>query len=109
VESPTGVLAYTGDTGVTDALVSLAQDADLFLAEATLAVTDTGPHGHLSASDAATAAAGAGVRQLVLTHFQSADPQWLEARRAEASAVFDGPVHMAAPNLQLRCDSTTSV
>jgi ribonuclease BN (tRNA processing enzyme) len=109
VESPTGVLAYTGDTGVTDVLVSLARGADLFLAEATLAVTDTGPHGHLSAADAAAVAASAGARQLVLTHFQSADPGWLNARRAEATGIFDGPVHMAAPNLRLVHDGAASV
>ena len=88
---------YTGDTGVTPALLSLAANADLLLAEATLLVTDDGPHGHLSATDAARAAQAAGVRALVLTHFPSADPAWLLARRDEAAQAFTGTVHLARP------------
>nr|WP_322760536.1 MBL fold metallo-hydrolase [Frankia sp. Cr2] len=97
VDGPAGTLAYTGDTGRTDALIPLARDVDLLLAEATLEVTDDGPHGHLSATDAGEAAASADVAQLVLTHFISADPGWLQARQADASRVFGGPVHLAAP------------
>ncbi len=97
VDGPAGTLAYTGDTGRTDALIPLARDVDLLLAEATLEVTDDGPHGHLSATDAGEAAATADVAQLVLTHFISGDPGWLQARQADASRVFGGPVHLAAP------------
>ncbi|WP_239334343.1 MBL fold metallo-hydrolase [Frankia sp. CiP3] len=97
VEGPAGTLAYTGDTGRTDALISLAAKADLLLAEATLAVSDDGPHGHLSATDAGETAAAAEVGQLVLTHFISADPGWLHARQADARRVFDGPVRLAVP------------
>jgi ribonuclease BN (tRNA processing enzyme) len=53
IESADGCVAYTGDTGVAPGLLPLAADADLFLAEATLTATDQGPHGHLSAADAA--------------------------------------------------------
>jgi ribonuclease BN (tRNA processing enzyme) len=101
VESATGSLAYTGDTGVTDHLVHLASDVDLLLAEATLAETDDGPHGHLSAADAARAAAASGARRLVLTHFTSTAPDWLRARRADAEQVCAVPVHLAVPGAQL--------
>lgn len=97
IESPEGSLAYTGDTGVTPGLVALAARVDLLLAEGTLAATDHGPHGHLSATDAAQAAQTARARSLVLTHFPSADPSWLEARRTEAASAFTGPVHLARP------------
>ncbi|HYZ52366.1 MAG TPA: MBL fold metallo-hydrolase [Streptosporangiaceae bacterium] len=97
ISSPAGCLAYTGDTGVTPALLTLAADADLLLAEATLPTTDHGPHGHLSAVDAARAAQAAGVKTLVLTHFPSADPSWLLARRDEAAQAFTGTVHLARP------------
>jgi ribonuclease BN (tRNA processing enzyme) len=53
--------------------------------------------GHLCATDAARVAADAGVGQLVLTHLGSADPQWAQARRIEATRVFTGPVHLALP------------
>ncbi|MGC0417173.1 MBL fold metallo-hydrolase [Embleya sp. AB8] len=97
VTGPDGTLVYTGDTGVTDALPELARDSDLLLAEATLEQTDNGAHGHLSAADAGRAAAAAGAGQLVLTHFVTADPDWLAARRAEAAAVYAGPVLLAHP------------
>jgi ribonuclease BN (tRNA processing enzyme) len=101
IESATGVLAYTGDTGVTEEIHRLAHDVDLFLAEATLAETDDGPHGHLSAADAARAATASGVRRLVLTHFTSAAPEWRDARRADAEQIFGAPVHLAIPGDEL--------
>lgn len=97
ISSGAVTMAYTGDTGPADELLELARDADLLLAEATLASTDTSDWGHLCATDAAQVAATAGVRQLVLTHLGSADPQWAHARKAEAERVFAGPVHLAQP------------
>lgn len=97
IESAAGCLAYTGDTGVTPALLELAAGADLLLAEATLPVTDHGPHGHLSAADAAQVAQAAGVQSLVLTHFPSSDTEWLRARRDEAARAFTGTIHLARP------------
>lgn len=96
ISAAAGTLAYTGDTGVAPGLLPLADGADLLLAEATLTATDHGPHGHLSAADAARAAAAAGVRTLVLTHFPSFDPDWLFARREEAAREFSGAVHVAS-------------
>lgn len=97
IESPDGCVAYTGDTGVSPGLLPLAAGADLLLAEATLTATDHGPHGHLSAADAARAADEAGAKALVLTHFPSADPGWLLARRDEAAREFGGVIHLARP------------
>jgi ribonuclease BN (tRNA processing enzyme) len=97
IECAEGSLAYTGDTGMTSALLDLAADVDLLLAEASLLTTDHGPHGHLSATDAAQVAATAGAKSLVLTHFPMADPAWLFTRRDEARAIFSGDVHLAQP------------
>ena len=97
IESADGCVAYTGDTGVAPGLVPPAAGADLLLAEATLTATDQGPHGHLSAADAARAARDAGAKALVLTHFPSADPGWLLARRDEAAREFAGVIHLARP------------
>jgi len=103
-------LAYTGDTGpATDALVALARGADLLLAEATMEETDHGPHGHLSAGDAGHIAARAGVGELVLTHFPTADPAALHTRRDRAAAVFGGPVHLAAPFSRFPVPTTAKV
>ena len=109
IESGASRLAYTGDTGVTPGLLPLAADADLLLAEATLAATDHGPHGHLSAADAGRAAQAAGARALVLTHFPSADPAWLRARRDEAARVFTGTVHLARPGETFQAGSVPAI
>lgn len=97
VEGPGGTLAYSGDTYDVPGLIKLARGADLFLCEATMEVTDDSVHGHLSAAQAGEAAAAAGVGELVLTHFVTSDPDWLEARRKDAMRAFDGPVHLASP------------
>src|SRR6202000_1026350 len=86
VTSTAGTLVYTGDTGRTPALADLTTSADLLLAECTLAESDSGPHGHLCAEDAADVAEAAGVGRLVLTHFTSADPDRLAAHRERAAA-----------------------
>ncbi|MQA77102.1 MAG: MBL fold metallo-hydrolase [Streptosporangiales bacterium] len=95
------VLAYTGDTGPSPAVVDLARDADVFLCEATH--TDAVPAeeaGRLgSARDAGGYAARAGVGHLVLTHlWPGTDPA--DARRAAATA-YDGPITVARPGLVL--------
>ena len=97
VESASGVLAYTGDTGVCSGLTDLAKDADVLLAEATLSAPDVTEHGHLSGGCAGRAAEEAEVGELVLTHFASTEPAWLAALLADARAGFRGPVSLAAP------------
>jgi ribonuclease BN (tRNA processing enzyme) len=64
------VLAYSGDSGPSDALPELARDADLFLCEATLLAPNPegGTRGHLSATEAAAAARDARAERLLLTH-----------------------------------------
>jgi ribonuclease BN (tRNA processing enzyme) len=85
-------LAYTGDTGPSPDLVSLARDADVFLAEATY--TDEVPAEDArylsSARQAGQTAARAGVGRLVLTHlWPGTDPA---AAIAAAADGYDGPV-----------------
>lgn len=97
IESATATMAYTGDTGVTDGLTPLACDVDLLLAESTITAPDSSTHGHLCAADAGAVAAAGRVGELVLTHFSTADPAALEAHRAAAAAMYDGPIRIAAP------------
>ena len=63
-------LAYSGDSGPSDALVELARDADLFVCEATLerAELDGLPRGHLDLDEALDAYARSGARRLLITH-----------------------------------------
>jgi ribonuclease BN (tRNA processing enzyme) len=64
------VLAYSGDSGPSDALPKLARDADLFVCEATLLRPNPegGTRGHLAAEEAVAAYEAAGAKRLLLTH-----------------------------------------
>jgi ribonuclease BN (tRNA processing enzyme) len=89
-------IAYSGDTGETDAVLGLARDCDVFLCEAAfLDGPKLPPDLHLTARQAAGYAARAGVGELVLTHLQP----WNGADKAldEATGVFDGDLAVAVP------------
>jgi len=89
------VLAYTGDTGPTDALRDVAAGADLLLAEASFREADDNPESlHLTGLQAGEVAAQAGAKRLVLTHIPPWHPR--EGMLAEARASYDGPVELAA-------------
>ncbi|HET9874587.1 MAG TPA: cyclic nucleotide-degrading phosphodiesterase [Mycobacterium sp.] len=91
-DSSGALLAYSGDTGLCDAVVELARGADVFLCEASWTHSDQRPCNlHLSGTEAGRAATAAGVRELLLTHI----PPWtsVEDVISEAKAEFDGPVH----------------
>jgi ribonuclease BN (tRNA processing enzyme) len=68
VEGDGTVVAFSADTGPTDALTELAAGADLFLCEATLEELEPGQRGHLTANEAAAAALAAHARRLLLVH-----------------------------------------
>jgi ribonuclease BN (tRNA processing enzyme) len=89
-------LAYSGDTGESDALVRLAAGVDLLLCEASfLDGPGVRPNLHLTARQAAEHAARAGVGQLVLTHLVAwNDPA---ATLEQASAAYDGELSLASP------------
>jgi ribonuclease BN (tRNA processing enzyme) len=91
------VLAYSADTGICEAVVRLAQHADLFLCEASyLDGEDNPPDLHLTGREAGEVAAKAGVGHLLLTHLVSAwgDP---ESTYEAASGSFTGPVSLVQP------------
>jgi ribonuclease BN (tRNA processing enzyme) len=96
-------LAYSADTGQSDALVELARDADVLLCEASFVepADDGAPplpeDLHLTARQAGQHAARAGVGQLVLTHLVP----WNDQSRTldEAGQAFTGPLSLAAPGL----------
>jgi ribonuclease BN (tRNA processing enzyme) len=92
------VLAYTGDTGPSNAVSDLAAGADIFLAEATH--IDGGELDfHLTARQAARYASAAGVGCLVLTHMEpGVDPA---LSLAQAREVFDGTILVAHPGLRI--------
>lgn len=96
-----GVLAYTGDAAPDDALLDLAREADVLLAEASFArtVPDKQRSGLNTAATVGRQAAAAGVRHLVLTHlFPTTDPADALAAARES---YDGPIDVAVPGLTI--------
>ncbi len=94
-------LAYSADTGESDALVRLASGADLLLCEASFAEVpaDAGaapnpPDLHLTGRQAGQHAARAEVGELVLTHLVAWNDQ--AAVLAEAAGTFSGRLSLAA-------------
>ncbi len=81
-------LVYSSDTVYHPGLVEAAEGADLFLCEATGLQGAPAPAGfpHLTARQAAEAAAQAGVARLLLTHYWHETPK--EGYLAEARAAF---------------------
>ena len=91
-----GAMVYSGDTGLSEALVQLANGVDLLLVESAFLDHPDNPHGmHLSGAQAAAIGQDAGVAAIVLTHI----PPWHDPDRvlAEATPHFDGPVSLAKP------------
>ncbi|MEQ6901320.1 MBL fold metallo-hydrolase [Nocardioides sp. YIM 152588] len=89
------VVAYSGDTGPTPALVEIATDADLFLCEASFRDGDDNPPNlHLTGVEAGETATKADARRLVVTHV----PPWHDAPTmlAEARSSYSGPCELAA-------------
>jgi ribonuclease Z len=84
-----GVVAYSSDTSPCEAVVALAQDADILVHEAAKNTL-----GHSSAAQAGEIARRAGVGRLVLIHYRPT-PQEYDCWLAEAAAAFGGPVELA--------------
>ena len=89
--------AFVMDTRLCAGVAGLAAGVDLLVIEATFLEADARlaeDHGHLTAAQAARAAAEAGVRTLVLTHFSQRYPD-LSGHLAEARRHFDGELVLA--------------
>jgi ribonuclease BN (tRNA processing enzyme) len=94
VEHGGRVLAYSADTAPCEALLRLAQDADVFLCEASyLDGMDNPPDLHLTGREAGEQATKAGVGVLLLTHLVTAWGSELETHDA-AAAAFTGRVEV---------------
>lgn len=95
IEADGRVLAYSGDSGPTAALVDAAAGADLFLCDATW-LERGGPYPdgvHMTGAQAGAHAAAAGAATLVVTHvYPATDP---EEVADEAAGAYDGTVRVA--------------
>jgi ribonuclease BN (tRNA processing enzyme) len=80
-------LAYSGDSGPSDALNGAARDADLFVCEATLlrGELDGEPRGHLALDEALAAFSASGAKRLLVTH-RPAELPW----KTSIELAYDG-------------------
>jgi ribonuclease BN (tRNA processing enzyme) len=85
-------LAYTGDSGPCDNLVTLAKDARVLVAECFATEIEI-PSVHLSPEDAGLVAAHAAVSLLVLTHLSPGLSE--EEATARAAITYDGAIEVA--------------
>jgi ribonuclease BN (tRNA processing enzyme) len=100
IEHAGRVLAYSGDTGESAALVVLAKSADVLLCEASFLDRPGLPTGlHLTGREAGEHATRAGVGHLVLTHLVPGNDQ--DRTLAEAVGAFSGAVSLASSGLVL--------
>lgn len=91
-----GSLVFSGDTGPTEALTTLAVGADLLLVESAFMGDRVNPANlHLCGREAAEIGERAGVGRVLLTHI----PPWHDRDEvlAEATPHFSGPVSLALP------------
>lgn len=100
IERDGGVFSYSADTGPEFDVEGLVGEADVFLCEATYQDDDRLWEGHLSATQAATAAARGGAGSLVLTHLPPGRD--LGISLTEASKAAGGvKVQLAADGLKV--------
>ncbi|AEF93497.1 beta-lactamase domain protein [Desulfotomaculum nigrificans CO-1-SRB] len=88
-------LVYSGDTAYNPELVKLANNADLFLCEASGLEKDAAylKENHLTARQAGELAKTAGVKRFMITHFY---PEYvLTELQQQAAEGFGGPVELA--------------
>jgi ribonuclease BN (tRNA processing enzyme) len=95
------VMTFSGDVAPCAALPEAAREADLFMCESALlhASQDDGDpakRGHMSAVEAGQAAAEAGAKRLLITHYRSS-PEDDAHHLAAARQAFHGPVDLARP------------
>ncbi|MDT4989061.1 MAG: hypothetical protein QOI74_3155 [Micromonosporaceae bacterium] len=97
VEHAGRVLVYSADTAPCEALLRLAQGADVLLCEASyLDGMDNPPDLHLTGREAGECATKAGVGRLLLTHLVTAWGSEMLTFEA-ASAEYDGSVEIVRP------------
>jgi ribonuclease BN (tRNA processing enzyme) len=106
LSAPGLAVAYTGDTGPDPALARLGRGTDLYIVDATSRDqqpgTPSAPPGramNMTAGQAGAAAARAGARRLLLTHFWPGNDR--EASRAEAARHFGGEILLATEGMRI--------
>lgn len=96
LETPYGIVAYSGDCGVCEGVRTLAQSADLFISDCSTRVGQeyTGGYGHMGPRQCGDIALKSGAKELWLTHYYDLDaPEVMLAEVREAG--FFGDARLA--------------
>lgn len=96
IATDTAAIAYSGDTGPTEALVDVAAGADVFLCEASFVESGKNPPNlHLTGAEAGSIATRAGAARLLITHI----PAWTDRAEVESDtkSTWDGPCELVSP------------
>lgn len=96
VETPYGIVAYTGDTGVCEGARKIAKDADLLIADCSSRVGQeyTGGYGHMGPRQCGELALGNRVKEMWLTHYFHFDTPEVMLAEVRAGGFF-GKAHVA--------------
>ena len=99
IEHAGRTMVYSGDSSFSPELIELCRGADLAIVEATRPA-ERPLNGHLTARQACEAAAQAGVKRLVLTHF---DPIWKDYDlKAQCEGLFEGEIIYAEDLMRIQ-------
>ena len=98
-DSPTeqGVVVYSCDTSPCPSLIALARGADVLIHEATFLHSEAAraaSDGHTTGYQAGEVAAQAGVKRLILCHFEAPLHDHVDELRREARQTYSGPVEI---------------
>lgn len=96
LETPQGVVAYSGDSGPCDALVKAGEDADLYILEASFRIgyTDAQNYGHLTPRQAGDIAKRCRAKRVRLTHYINLDSETAVLNEVREAGYF-GDVALA--------------
>ncbi|MDQ7815209.1 MAG: ribonuclease Z [Patescibacteria group bacterium] len=90
LETPYGIVAYTGDAGVCEGARILAQSADLLIADCQVRVGQeyTGGYGHMGPRQCGDIALKSGAKKLWLVHYMGLDEPQVMLSEVRASGYF---------------------
>ena len=92
-----GVVVYSSDTSPCPSLIALARGADILIHEATFLHSEAGraaSDGHTTGFQAGEVATQAGVKRLILCHFEAPLHDQVHELQREARQTYDGPVEI---------------
>jgi len=92
-----GAVVYSCDTSPCPSLIALARGADILIHEATFLhshAARAASDGHTTGYQAGEVAAQAGVKRLILCHFEAPLHDQVEELRREACQAYSGPVEI---------------